>query len=89
MNYSQSNPLEAALADGLTFPIYAKLVGASGGTAEVLFESVAVCHTLLFRPPIDFPCKWMFTGSNQATSTVTQTAIEVETLFDRVRRRLN
>jgi hypothetical protein len=50
---AEENPLESALAAGLTFPIHAKIVGGNGGTAEVLVENPELFHTLLLRPPIE------------------------------------
>lgn len=89
MNHSANNPLAAALADGLSFPIYAKVVGANGGAAEMLFESAEISHTISLHLPIHFPCKWTLTDSNDAISTFTQTATDVEELFERAQKRLN
>ena len=86
---SGTNPLAAAIAAGLTFPIQAKLVGANGKTAEMLFESTEESHVVSLQLPIEFPCEWTLTGANQRTENFTQTSTDIDELFDRVRKRAN
>jgi hypothetical protein len=81
----ESNPLTAAIAEGLTLPILARIVGANGTVTEILFEGPREYHVLSFQSPIEYPFQWTLTGANEQTMRVTQTGQGAEDLSDRVR----
>jgi hypothetical protein len=89
MSEIETNPL-AAIAAGLTFPVQAKLVGANGTTAEVLFENENDApYPISLQLPLDFPIEWTLTGENQLTAEWTQTDASTTELLDRVQKGAN
>ena len=81
-----SNPIRAAIDAGLTFPILAKIVGANGGTGEVLWEEKASYHVISAMLPISYPFRWTLTGSNRLTLRVTQMESGAQEVHDHAER---
>jgi hypothetical protein len=83
----ESNPLQGAMAEGLTLPILARIVGANGTVTKILFEGPREYHVLSFQSPIDYPFQWTLTGSNEQTIQFIQTERGAEELSVRLRER--
>jgi hypothetical protein len=84
MDKVENNPLAAAVAAGLSFPIHGEFIGANGGMLEFLIDENMELRLISFQP-VDYPMKCTFTGANSRVFRATLPEAAANAILERIR----